>query len=150
MLRRLLAAGNPDNNKKILTDEEKKEKLENIQLSVFNDVRISNEPNTDDSYINIGIMHKCKAVAINKLQENFSDLANYFGSSGYDGLIFDRARNFCLIKLADTLDDLNTLNPTSIYKICNLRMEFVTLDNNSITVNTYGTLYGKHIENENK
>jgi hypothetical protein len=51
-----------------------------------------------------------------------------------------------LVKLADTLDDLNTLNPTSIYKICNLRMEFINLDSNSITVNAYGTLYGKHIE----
>jgi hypothetical protein len=68
MLRRLLFAGNPDNNKKILTEDEKKEKLLNIQLSVFNDVRISNEPNRDDTYINIGIMHKCKAVAISILE----------------------------------------------------------------------------------
>lgn len=29
-------------------------------------------------------------------------------------------------------------------------MEFVSLDNNSITVNAYETLYGKHIENEKK
>jgi hypothetical protein len=150
MLRRLLFAGNPDNSKKILTEDEKKEKLLNIQLSVFNDSRISNEPNRDDTYINGGIIHKCKAVAISILEENFSNMANYFGSSGYDGLIFDKARNLCLVKLADTLDDLHTLNPTSIYKICNLRMEFINLDSNSITVNAYGTLYGKHIENEKK
>ena len=73
-------------------------------------------------------------------------LVNYlkiFGSSGYDGEIFDKARNLCLVKLTETLDDLTFLNPQFIYKISNLKIEFISIDKNSITVNAYGSLYAK-------
>jgi len=52
-------------------------KKQNVLLSVYNDIRISTEPNKDETYKDYGIIHKCKAVAISKLSENFSDVANF-------------------------------------------------------------------------
>jgi len=120
-------------------------KKQNVLLSVYTDIRISTEPNKDETYIDYGIIHKCKAVAISVLSKNFSDVANFIGSSGYDAEIFDKARNLCLIKLTDTLNDLTFLNPKYIYKISNLKMEFISIDKNSITVNAYGSLHAKEI-----
>jgi hypothetical protein len=121
-------------------------KKQNVLSSVYTDIRISTEPNKDETYMYYGIIHKCKAVAISNLSENFSDIANFFGSSGYDGVIFDKVRNLCLIKLTETLNDLTFFNPINIYKISNLKMEFISIDKNSITVNAYGSLYTKEIE----
>ena len=125
----------------IKKEKEIEMKKQNVLLSVYNDIRISTEPNKDETYIYYGIIHKCKAVAISNLSENF------FGSSGYDGVIFDKVRNLCLIKLTETLlNHLTFLNPKNIYKISNLKMEFISIDKNSITVNAYGSLYAKEIE----
>ena len=96
-------------------------KKQNVLLSVYSDMRISTSENKDETYKDFGIIHKCKAVAISKLSEKISDIANIFGSSGYDGEIFDKARNLCLVKLTETLDDLTFLNPQFIYKISNLK-----------------------------
>ena len=133
-------------NKEKEKEKEIEMKKQNVLLSVYNDIRISTEPNKDETYIDYGIIHKCKAVAISKLSENFSDVANFFGSSGYDGEIFDKVRNLCLIKLTETLNDLTFLNPIYIYKISNLKMEFISVDKNSITVNAYGSLHAKEIK----
>lgn len=123
----------------------KKIKEENdILLSVFEDVRISTELNNDDNYFNCGIIHKCKAVAINKLDENYSDFLNIFGNASNDEQIFDKMRNLLLLNLKKILDNLEITNPTLIYKISNLKMEFISIDKNSIAVNAYGTLQAKN------
>ena len=141
MIKKFFGGINNDEIKK----QEYEMKKQNILLSVYHDIRISTEPNKDETYNDYGVIHKCKAVAISVLSENFSDIANFIGSSGYDGKIFDKARNLCLIKLTDTLNDLTFLNPKYIYKISNLKMEFISIDKNSITVNAYGSLHAKEI-----
>ena len=146
---KLLFGGSINQEKEIKNEIEMKNlkeiemKKQNIIISVYSDMRISTSENKDETYKDFGIIHKCKAVAISKLSENFSDIANIFGSSGYDGEIFDKARNLCLVKLTETLDDLTFLNPQFIYKISNLKIEFISIDKNSITVNAYGSLYAK-------
>ena len=116
---------------------------QDILLSVFQDVRISTELNKDDNYFNCGIIHKCSAVAINKFDENYSDFINLFGNSSNDEQIFDKMSNILLLKLKKTLDNLEITNPNLIYKISNLKMEFISIDKNSIAINAYGTLLAK-------
>ena len=146
---KLLFGGSINQEKEIEKEIEMKNlkeiemKKQNVLLSVYSDMRISTSENKDETYKDFGIIHKCKAVAISKLSEKISDIANIFGSSGYDGEIFDKARNLCLVKLTETLDDLTFLNPQFIYKISNLKIEFISIDKNSITVNAYGSLYAK-------
>ena len=41
------------------------------------------------------------------------------------------------------LEIKSVLNPQFIYKISNLKIEFISIDKNSITVNAYGSLYAK-------
>lgn len=53
-------------------------KKQNVLLSVYNDIRISTEPNKDETYIYYGIIHKCKAVAISNLSEKFFRYCKFF------------------------------------------------------------------------
>ena len=53
-------------------------------------------------------------------------------------------RNLLLLNLKKILDNLEITNPTLIYKISNLKMEFISIDKNSIAVNAYGTLQAKN------
>ena len=109
---------------------------------------ISTQPNLDTSYKEIGIIHKSTSVAKNIIMEYKSDLFNIFGKTPKsDNKFFSVPWNMCLTELINDLKNYEELEPSKIFKIANLKFDFIAIDKNSLTLNTYGTLLIKDKEN---
>jgi hypothetical protein len=95
--------------------------------------KISTQPNTDSSYIEIGVIHKTVSSTLNALSEIGVDFANVFGRSGgvtdvYNGLIHK------------AIEEVHGKLVTK-QKICNLRIETnYTNQPSQIIINLSGTL----------
>lgn len=101
---------------------------------IFRTDRISTEPNTDNTYKEIGIIHLSESIAINAARGFVTGVANLFGKKGFENIIYDNLRNDALKLLQEKI--------TSTQKISNLRMEIDRyLD--LIYVHIYGTLLEK-------
>jgi len=101
---------------------------------IYKSTQISTQPNTDTDYQEIGVIHVTDSSPINAARGLATDVANFFGSKGYDNTVFDFARNDALEKMSEQL--------TASQKVCNLRME-VSNDTNLVFVHLYGTLLDK-------
>ena len=101
---------------------------------IYKSTQISTQPNTDADYQEIGVIHVTDSSPINAARGLATDVANFFGSKGYDNTVFDFARNDALEKMSEQL--------TSSQKVCNLRME-VSNDKTLVFVHLYGTLLDK-------
>lgn len=108
---------------------------------------ISTQPNLDPSFKEIGIIYKSKAVAKNILSEYKSGLFNLVGKTPKsDNKFFSTPWYLCLNELTEDLKKYENLEPSKIFKISNLKFDFISIDTNSLTLNTYGTLICKNKE----
>ena len=106
-----------------------------INTHIYQSDKISTQQNTNPNFIEAGIIHVCETVAIGYLRGAATDFLNMFGHAGFDNPRFDEVRNKALLKLEEAL-----ISRYPDGKISNLRIDFTTIDPQSITVNLYGTL----------
>ena len=106
-------------------------------LFIYSSQHISTQPNTDNNYKEIGIVHITESAAINAIKGLMTGVANIFGAKGFDNSVYDKARNTALNKIMTQIDKTKQ-------KICNLRME---VENNPASslffIHLYGTLLQK-------
>jgi len=106
-------------------------------LFIYSSQHISTQPNTDNNYKEIGIVHITESAAINAIKGLMTGVANMFGSKGFDNSVYDKARNTALNKIMSQIDKTKQ-------KICNLRMD---VENNPASslffIHLYGTLLQK-------
>lgn len=100
-------------------------------LNVFDDRRLSTQPNEDHSYEDAGIIHATEAVGINFGRAIITNIANTFGSKGIDLSRYNVARTGALKKLLS--------HTPEGHKVCNIKMD-VENGPQSIHVHAYGTL----------
>lgn len=105
---------------------------------IFSSKQLSTQSNTDDEYEEVGIIHITDSAAINALREAGTGVMNFFGSKGFDNIVFDTCRNAALQKLMEQVE------PNQ--KVCNLRMDVDNVDPKLIFVHIYGTLLQKKSE----
>jgi hypothetical protein len=122
-------------------------KPENLVNFLFLDARVSTQQNSDPTFTEYGIIHLCDSVAINALRETMTNIANFFGRSGFDSTLYDLARNNCLTRIVNILNvkdkELKQEGKDMDLKVCNIRFEMLSIDPSLITINAYGTLLGK-------
>jgi len=122
-------------------------KPENLVNFLFLDARVSTQQNSDPTFTEYGIIHLCDSVAINALRETMTNIANFFGRSGFDSTLYDLARNNCLTRIVNILNvkdkELKEEGKDMELKVCNIRFEMLSIDPSLITINAYGTLLGK-------
>jgi hypothetical protein len=99
--------------------------------NVFNDTRLSTQPNEDSNYVDAGIIHATEAVGINMGRAFITGIANAFGSKGIDLSRYDVARTAVLTKLLN--------NVPNGCKICNIKMD-IENSPQSVHVHAYGSL----------
>ena len=120
---------------------------DDIKNFLFLDSRVSTQQNTDPSFIEYGIIHLCDSVAINALRASITSLFNAFGRSGFDSTLYDLARNNCLTRIINILNikdnELKAEGKDMDLKVCNIRFEMLSIDPSLITINAYGTLFGR-------
>jgi hypothetical protein len=102
---------------------------------IFSSKQLSTQSNTDTEYEEVGIIHITDSAAINALREAGTGVMNFFGSKGFDNVVFDTCRNSALQKLMEQVE------PNQ--KVCNLRMTVDNVDPKLIFVHIYGTLLQK-------
>ena len=122
-------------------------KPENLVNFLFLDARVSTQQNSDPTFTEYGIIHLCDSVAINALRETMTNIANFFGRSGFDSTLYDLARNNCLTRIINILNikdnELKAEGKDMDLKVCNIRFEMLSIDPSLITINAYGTLFGR-------
>jgi hypothetical protein len=107
----------------------------NKEKYVFLTDKITTQPNTDDSYKEIGIIHLTESDAINIIRGFATGVSNIFGAKGFDNSLIDSLRN-------STLNRLNgMIEPDQ--KVCNLRMEIDSSNPKLVFHHVYGTLFKK-------
>ena len=105
---------------------------------------ISTQPILDSSFKEIGIIHKTTSVAKNAILELKSDFFNVFGKTpNSDNKFFSGPWNICLNEIMNELKHYEDLEPSKIFKIANLKFDFISIDKNSLTLISYGTLLCK-------
>jgi hypothetical protein len=109
---------------------------------------ISTQPNLDTSFKEIGIIYKSTSAAKNIFKEYKSDLFNIIGKvPSSDNKYFSNPWFMCLNEIIKELNTYESIEPSKIFKISNLKFDFISIDKNSLTLNTYGTLLCKNKEN---
>lgn len=98
---------------------------------IFNTNRLSTLANTDQRYVETGIIHVTESDASGLFREIGTGVANVFGRKGFDNSIIDKARNKALEKIQ------SMLKPNQ--KVCGLRVE-MTNQPNLFFVHLVGTL----------
>lgn len=112
-------------------DEPQKQPQQMPSSNVFNDSRLSTQPNEDMNYEDAGIIHATEAVGINMGRAFITNIANAFGSKGLDLSRYDVGRTAVLTKLLN--------NVPNGCKICNIKMD-IENGPQSIHVHAYGSL----------
>lgn len=102
---------------------------------IFQSEIISTQPNTDDTYKEVGVVHLTDTAGINALRGFATDLSNFFGSKGFDNPLIDHLRNKTLNRLKDLIEPGQ--------KVCNLRMEVDSSTPKLMFHHVYGTLLQK-------
>jgi hypothetical protein len=105
-----------------------------ISSYVFRTNQISTQPNTDNTYKEIGVIHLSESVGVNIARGFITGLANTFGKKGFENILYDNVRNDALKLLQQKL--------TSTQKVSNIRMD-VEGNVDLIYVHIYGTLLEK-------
>jgi hypothetical protein len=107
----------------------------NKEKYVFLTDKITTQPNTDDSYKEIGIIHLTESDAINIIRGFATGVSNIFGAKGFDNSLIDSLRNSTLNRLSGMIE------PDQ--KVCNLRMEIDSSNPKLVFHHVYGTLFKK-------
>ncbi len=104
-----------------------------IDLYVFMSDKISIQSIPSD-YKQIGIIHISDSAGINAIRQFGTNLANTFGSKGFDNTIYDKLRN-------TVLDKLNQMVAKTNHKVFNVRIDVESSATSStIFVHLYGDL----------
>ena len=89
--------------------------------------------NTDPEYNEMGIIHTSEPGSVNIAREFMTDVANVFGSKGFDRTIYDQIRK-------KALENLLKENQ----KICNLKIDVENVKANSLFfIHLHGMLLEK-------
>ena len=114
-------------------------------LVIQND--FSTQPNIDPSYTEQGIYYRSMSTAKNVGASTISALTNIMGvaTNFGDNNFFSELWGKCIIEINNTVKKLNESYTTLKFRIVNVRFEFVSIDINSLTINTYGTIISKPI-----
>lgn len=96
---------------------------------------ISTLPNDDMDYEEVGVVHVTKVAGIDVVKGIITQIANFVGSSGAEGAVFNDARNKVLVALMETIKD-------KPQKICGLRID-MEFRPDAVLVTGYGTLLQK-------
>lgn len=114
-------------------------------LVIQND--FSTQPNIDPSYTEQGIYYRSMSTAKNAGASTISALTNIMGvaTNFGDNNFFSELWGKCIIEIDNTIKKLRESDPKLIIRIVNVRFEFVSIDINSLTINTYGTIISKPI-----
>jgi len=107
---------------------------EKFDTFIFNNAKISTQPNTDPNYEEIGLVHISESTGVNAVRSTITGVANFFGKKGVDNAIYDKLRNDTLTKLGHILEK------TPNTKISNLRMEFDNPFPDLLYHHAYGSL----------
>jgi hypothetical protein len=127
--------------KKSEEELEENKDLENYTANYFfDDETITNQPNSDASYKECGIVHLTESQPINAFRGLTTGIANFFGNKGFDNPIFDYTRNEALQKIKKIMEE------KKIDKICNLRMDVDNSDKSLFVINLFGTALRKSDE----
>jgi len=127
--------------RKITKRIDRKKSIKNIKkggdnsIYIFLSDNITTQPNNDNSYREIGVVHITDSAAVNALRSDVTNFANFFGAKGFDNTIVDGLRN-------NTLNSLRGLIGQN-QKVCNLRMEIEHSNPVLIFHHAYGTLLEK-------
>jgi hypothetical protein len=107
----------------------------------------STQPNIDPSYTEQGIYYRSMSSAKNVGASTFSSISNIMGvaTNFGDNNFFSELWNKCIIEIDETIKKLHTADPKYNFRIVNVKFEFVSIDINSLTINTYGTIISKPI-----
>jgi hypothetical protein len=109
---------------------------------------ISTQPNIDTLFKEVGIFYKSVSVAKNAIKEMKSDFLNVFGKTPKsDNKYFNTPWSMAIEEIANELKYYQQLEPFKLFKIANLKFDFIAIDTNSLTLNIYGTLLYKDKEN---
>jgi hypothetical protein len=129
-------------NKTIRLLNKKMKKGGDIALNVFASDRMSTQPNNDNSYKEIGVLHVSDSEAINVARGFATGVSNFFGAKGFDNSLIDGLRNKTLTKVQEILKE------SGDRKVCNLRMEIDTSNPTLVFHHVYGTLLqrGSNVE----
>jgi hypothetical protein len=88
------------------------------------------------------------SVAKNAIKEMKSDFLNVFGKTPKsDNKYFNTPWSMAIEEIANELKYYQQLEPFKLFKIANLKFDFIAIDTNSLTLNIYGTLLYKDKEN---
>lgn len=99
---------------------------------IFTSSKLSTQPCNNPQYKRIGIVHMSDSIGINFLRNNATELFNAFGAKGFDNSIYDKLRNTCFRKLANSINENQ--------QICNIRVD-IERDASLIYMHVYGTLF---------
>ena len=108
------------------------ETQQNLYLFPSDKISIQSIPS---DYKQIGIIHISDSAGINALRQIRTNLANTFGSKGFDNAIYDQLRNKVLAKLQGMIENNNN-------KVFNVRIDIESSGAASATifVHLYGDL----------
>lgn len=134
-------------HKSIIVKDQEHLGQQNYPPVLITDVRISMEPNKDESYTHAGIISQTinKQISIGRR----TGVSNAFGRSGFEGLPIREARTDLFTYLLNELDKKERDGTT--YKICSFRMD-INPDSSTIPLlgraqsfylSGYGDLYQK-------
>jgi hypothetical protein len=117
--------------KPVVVQQQMADPVTNVHF--FESSKITTQPNSDNKYAEVGIIHVTHSRGINAVRSVGTGFFNFFGAQGFDNTIFDTARNEGLAILKDKMSE------NKIDKVCNLRMETDNSNPNMFVLNLYGT-----------
>jgi hypothetical protein len=122
-----------DKNQEQQQIQQQQEQMRQKSIYLFPSDKISIQSMTSD-YKQIGIVHITDSAGINFIRQFGTNLANTFGSKGFDNVIYDELRNKVLTKLMVMIGDNNQ-------KVFNVRLDVESSAiNSTIFVHLYGDL----------
>jgi hypothetical protein len=101
---------------------------------VYINSNISTEPNKNNSFVRIGVLHFTDSMGINAVRDTLTSIGNLFGSKGFDNLIYDKLRNIALTKVGILLGENRRCYNTTIQ---------IDRMNDTVFAHICGTLYEK-------
>ena len=109
---------------------------------VYINSNISTEPNKNNSFVRIGVLHFTDSMGINAVRDALTSIGNLFGSKGFDNLIYDKLRNIALTKVGillgenrrcyNTTIQIDRMNDTVFAHICGTLYEKKTADSSDV------------------
>lgn len=111
-------------------------------LNLYKSKNISTQQNTDQSFVEVGIVHLSDSTGISIVRDFATGVANMVGRKGFDNGPIQQLRNKTLKTLSEILSEHATQSGKEC-KICNLRMEIDQTQPGLIYHHVHGTMVEK-------